>query len=158
MAAMAAGWVGSVSRATVAALWRNRWVPNAVPNRALLARRTTPSMPPWRFAFDDSRPLACFAGIWTRWSAVRKVKEGEVSADIFGFLTINPNGEVGAIHPKAMPVILRTPEEADIWMTAPAAEALTLQRSLPDGALQIVAQGAKEDAGASAAASADRLL
>ena len=113
--------------------------------------------PVW-FAFDESRPLACFAGIWTRWTAVRKVKEGEVSADIFGFLTINPNAEVGTIHPKAMPVILRTPEEADIWMRAPAAKALTLQRPLPDGALRIVAQEAKEDARASAAASAGRLL
>jgi putative SOS response-associated peptidase YedK len=100
--------------------------------------------PVW-FALDDSRPLACFAGIWTRWSSVRKVKEGVTTNDIFGFLTINPNAEVGAIHPKAMPVILRTPEEADIWMTAPAAEILKLRRPLPDGALQIVARGTKAD-------------
>ena len=39
------------------------------------------------------------------------MKEGETTNDIYGFLTINPNAEVGAIHPKAMPVILRTPEE-----------------------------------------------
>lgn len=31
------------------------------------------------------------------------------------------------------------------WMTAPAEEALKLQRPLPDGALRIVATGAKED-------------
>ena len=62
--------------------------------------------PVW-FAFDVSRPLACFAGIWTRWTSVRKVREGETTNDIFAFLTINPNAEVGAIHPKAMPVILR---------------------------------------------------
>ena len=30
------------------------------------------------FAFDEDRPLACFAGIWTDWTCVRKVKEGEV--------------------------------------------------------------------------------
>jgi putative SOS response-associated peptidase YedK len=100
--------------------------------------------PVW-FAFDENRPLACFAGIWSRWTSVRKVREGEVTADLFGFLTINPNAEVGAIHPKAMPVILRTPEEADIWMSAPIAEALKLQRPLPDGALRIVAQGTKTD-------------
>jgi putative SOS response-associated peptidase YedK len=68
--------------------------------------------PIW-FAFDETRPLTCFAGIWTRWSSVRKVKEGETTNDIFGFLTINPNAEVGAIHPKAMPVILRMPGEWD---------------------------------------------
>lgn len=100
--------------------------------------------PVW-FALDESRPLACFAGIWTRWTSVRKVKEGETTNDIFAFLTINPNAEVGAIHPKAMPVILRTPAEMDAWMTAPAAEALKLQRPLLDGSLRIVGQGMKQD-------------
>jgi len=84
--------------------------------------------------------------------------KGETTNDIFAFLTINPNGEVGAIHPKAMPVILRTPEDMDAWMTAPPAEALKLQRPLPDGALRIVAQGTKEDCGTHAAVPADRLL
>jgi CubicO group peptidase (beta-lactamase class C family) len=98
------------------------------------------------------------AGIWTRWTSVRKVREGETTNDIFAFLTINPNAEVGAIHPKAMPVILHTPEEMDTWMMAPATEALKLQRPLPDGALRIVAQRMKEDGGANAAKLADRLL
>jgi putative SOS response-associated peptidase YedK len=100
--------------------------------------------PVW-FAFDESRPTACFAGIWTRWTSVRKVREGETTNDVFAFLTINPNAEVEAIHPKAMPVILRTHEEVNTWMAAPASEALRLQRPLPDGALRIVAQGRKED-------------
>jgi putative SOS response-associated peptidase YedK len=103
------------------------------------------SRPPVWFAIDDSRPLAFFAGIWTRWSSVRRVKEGEVEADLFGFLTTEPNAEVGSIHPKAMPVILRTAGEIEQWMTAPTPEAMTLQRSLPDGALRIVARGAKAD-------------
>ncbi len=102
--------------------------------------------PVW-FALDETRPLGCFAGIWTRWTSVRKLREGETTNDLFAFLTINPNAEVEAIHPKAMPVILRTPEEMDTWMAAPAPEALKLQRPLPDGALRIVALGAKEDAG-----------
>ncbi len=102
--------------------------------------------PPVWFALDEMRPLACFAGIWTRWTSVRKVKEGETTNDVFGFLTIEPNREVSAIHPKAMPVILRTREEIDVWMTAPAADALQLQRPLPDGALIIVAKGIRQDA------------
>jgi putative SOS response-associated peptidase YedK len=101
--------------------------------------------PPVWFALDETRPLACFAGIWTRWTSVRKVKEGETTNDVFGFLTTEPNKEVGAIHPKAMPVILRTRGEIDLWMTAPAADALQLQRPLPDTALAIVARGERKD-------------
>jgi putative SOS response-associated peptidase YedK len=97
------------------------------------------------FALDETRPLACFAGIWTTWTSVRKVKEGETTNDIFAFLTTEPNAEVGAIHAKAMPVILTTPDEVETWMTAPPDEALKLQRPLPDGSLRIVARGVKED-------------
>jgi putative SOS response-associated peptidase YedK len=102
------------------------------------------------FALDESRPLACFADIWANWTSVRKVKEGETTNDLFAFLTTEANTEVFAIHPKAMPVILTTPAEVEIWMTAPAEEALKLQRPLPDGTLRIVARGVKEDPGASA--------
>jgi putative SOS response-associated peptidase YedK len=97
------------------------------------------------FARDESRPLAVFAGIWTRWTSVRKVKEGETTNDLFGFLTTEPNGVVAPIHPKAMPVILTTEQEIETWLTAPAAEALKLQRPM-DG-LTIVARGVKEDKG-----------
>jgi putative SOS response-associated peptidase YedK len=97
------------------------------------------------FALDETRSLACFAGIWTQWTSVRKLKEGETTNNVFGFLTTGPNQEVGAIHPKAMPVILRTRAEIDVWMTAPAAGALQLQRPLPDDALVIVARGQKQD-------------
>jgi putative SOS response-associated peptidase YedK len=97
------------------------------------------------FALDETRPIACFAGIWTRWTSVRKVKEGETTNDIFAFLTTEPNAEVSAIHPKAMPVILTTPDEVETWMTATPDEALKLQRPLPDGSLRIVARGVKED-------------
>jgi putative SOS response-associated peptidase YedK len=83
------------------------------------------------------------AGI--NWTSVRKVKEGETTSDIFAFLTTEPSAEVGAIHPKAMPVILTTPDEVESWMAAPPDEALKLQRPLPDGSLQIVARGVKED-------------
>jgi putative SOS response-associated peptidase YedK len=101
--------------------------------------------PPVWFALDESRPLACFAGIWTRWTAVRKLREGEITCDVFAFLTTDPNAEVAAIHPKAMPVILTTPAACDTWMAAPPAIALTLQMKLPDGALLVVARGEKQD-------------
>jgi putative SOS response-associated peptidase YedK len=97
------------------------------------------------FALDETRPLACFAGLWTNWTSVRKVKEGETTNDLFAFLTMEPNAEVGAIHPKAMPVILTTPAEVVTWMTVPPDQVLLLQRPLPDGLLRIVARGVKED-------------
>lgn len=97
------------------------------------------------FALDKERPLAFFAGIWTHWTSVRKVKEGETTNDLFAFLTTDANAEVGAIHPKAMPVILTTAAEVDQWLTAAPQDALRLQRPLPDGSLKIVARGGKED-------------
>jgi putative SOS response-associated peptidase YedK len=83
------------------------------------------SRPPVWFALDETRPLAIFAGIWTRWTSVRKIKEGETTNDLFAFLTSEPNKIVGSIHPKAMPVILTTREEIDTWMTAPTNDALS---------------------------------
>lgn len=72
-------------------------------------------VPVW-FAFDESRPLACFAAIWTSWTSVRKAKDGEVTANLFAFLTCDPNDVVGAIHPKAMPVVVATAEEREVWL------------------------------------------
>lgn len=97
------------------------------------------------FALGEDRPLAFFAGVWTRWTSVRKVKEGETTNDLFAFLTTDANAEVGAIHPKAMPVILTSGGEVEQWLTAPVQEALQLQRPLPDGMLEIVKHGGKED-------------
>lgn len=89
------------------------------------------------FAIDDSRPLAFFAGIWTDWRGTRgsmkNPREGE--HQLFGFLTCEANAIVNPIHPKAMPVILTSEDEIEMWLTAPWAEAQRLQRPLPDDGL-----------------------
>ncbi|GBR46472.1 DUF159 family protein [Acetobacter pomorum] len=95
------------------------------------------SQPVW-FVRADQEPLAFFAGIWCQWTSIRKLADGETTDNLFGFLTTEANREVGAIHPKAMPVILTQPEELDIWMNTPIEDALQLQRPLPDGVLQVI--------------------
>jgi putative SOS response-associated peptidase YedK len=66
--------------------------------------------------------------------------------ELFGFLTTEANAVVAPIHPKAMPVILTTPAEVDLWLAADdAPKALELQRPLPDDALKVVASGERED-------------
>ena len=138
-------------RNTASAHWR-RWLDVehrcVVPFTSFSENEALPdgTKPPVWFALNESRPIAFFAGIWTpQWKSVRKVKEGETTNDLFAFLTTEPNAEVAAIHPKAMPVILTTPEDVETWLSAPMAVALTLQRPLPDGALKIVAGGGKLD-------------
>ncbi len=137
-------------RSTASPHWR-RWL--APPCRCLVpftsfsetgSGPTGKPEPVW-FALAEDRPLAFFAGIWTGWTCTRKLAEGEITCDLFAFLTTEPNAEVGAVHPKAMPVILTQSDEWEAWMAAPWVEAAALQRPLPDGAVRIVARGQKQD-------------
>src|SRR5208337_5030365 len=108
---------------------------------------TKPRKTPMWFALSEDRPLFAFAGLWTPWRGVRWPKSAPIEGDheLFGFLTTEANAIVAPVHPKAMPVILTTPDEVDLWLTAETAEALALQRPLPDEALRIVAKGERED-------------
>jgi putative SOS response-associated peptidase YedK len=90
------------------------------------------------FAVNEDRPLFFFAGIWTRWTSVRKLKEGEIETDLYAFLTTAPNAIVEPVHQKAMPVILTTAEEVDTWLSAPWEVAKVHQRPLKDDKLKIV--------------------
>jgi putative SOS response-associated peptidase YedK len=95
-------------------------------------------------------PLAAFAGIWRPRIGVRGTKTDPVEGEhlLYSFLTSEPNGVVGPIHPEAMSVILTTPKEYDVWLNAPTEEVLKLQRPVPDDMLMIVAKGQESDAGA----------
>jgi putative SOS response-associated peptidase YedK len=121
---------------------------------------TRPKVPHW-FALgprgDDERPLFAFAGIWRPWTGERKNERAEHL--LYGFLTTEPNAVVRPIHTKAMPVMLTTQAQWDIWLDAPIGEALALQQPLAAERLSIVAQGETEDPpGGAASARPSQLL
>lgn len=108
---------------------------------------TKPRKTPIWFALSEDRPLFAFAGLWTPWRGTRGSKSAPVEGDheLFGFLTTDANAIVAPIHLKAMPVILTSTAEVDLWFTAETVDALALQRPLPDQALRIVAKGERSD-------------
>nr|WP_246689439.1 SOS response-associated peptidase family protein [Methylobacterium sp. WL19] len=111
---------------------------------------TKPKKTPTWFALGDDRHLFAFAGIWRPRMGVRGTKAenpDRVEAEhwLFSFLTCDANGIVGPVHPKAMPVLLTTPEECSTWLNAPTEIALELQRPLPDDMMKIIAAGARKD-------------
>ena len=108
---------------------------------------TKPRKTPKWFALGQDQPLFAFAGLWTPWRGVRGPKSAPVDGqhELFGFLTTEANAVVAPIHPKAMPVILTTLAEVDLWLLADPPKALELQRPFPNDALRIVASGEKKD-------------
>ena len=100
---------------TAASCLQHRFANTPTPSRAV--------------ALSEDRPLFAFAGLWTPWRGVRGPKSAPVDGqhELFGFLTAEPNAVVTPIHPKAMPVILTTLAEVDLWLTADAPKALELR-------------------------------
>jgi putative SOS response-associated peptidase YedK len=81
----------------------------------------------WFGMHQDAHPLFAFAGIW------RPGAEGPYMA----FLTCDANALVGAVHPKAMPVMLR-PEDCHRWLDSKRADACALAQPFADTAMRRV--------------------
>lgn len=93
------------------------------------------------FSAAADRPLMFFAGIWLpQWTSVRKVKDGLTTDDLFAILTTDANDVVKPVHEKAMPVLLQTKEETEVWLRAAWHEARELARPLPNDRLVITSR------------------
>jgi putative SOS response-associated peptidase YedK len=72
-------------------------------------------------------PLFAFAGIW---------RPGE-GGPFMAFLTCAPNAMVGAVHPKAMPVMLRSGDSAR-WLDDERTSACALAQPFADADMRII--------------------
>jgi putative SOS response-associated peptidase YedK len=107
------GWLKPESRCLVPANSFSEYAPEPNPE-------TKKEVVVW-FALSDDRPLFAFAGIWTEFKAIVAPSPSQYPGRTtsISFLTTASNAVVEPIHPKAMPVILTTDEERDVWMRAP---------------------------------------
>jgi hypothetical protein len=69
---------------------------------------------------QSTRPLFIFTGVWTEFSGDRGTKSKPLPRShlVYGILTSSPNAVVEPIRSKAMPVILTTQKEREVWMRA----------------------------------------
>ena len=81
----------------------------------------------WFGLKDEAAPLFAFAGIW---------RPGE-GGPFMAFLTCEPNATVGAVHPKAMPVMLR-PRDIGGWLDSPHESACALAVPFEDAEMMVV--------------------
>ncbi len=96
------------------------------------------------FARADGLPFM-FAGMWRPWTGIRGAKKDPVEGEheLFTFLTTSPNAVVKPVHSKAMPVMLLTSADCETWLNEPIADAIALQKPLPEDLVTILPPAAK---------------
>ena len=82
----------------------------------------------WFSLTGGQHPPFAFAGIW---------RPGE-GGPFMAFLTCAANETVGAVHPQAMPVMLRPGEDVERWLGSERADACSLARPFADTAMRRV--------------------
>jgi putative SOS response-associated peptidase YedK len=81
----------------------------------------------WFGLREEAEPLFAFAGIW---------RPGE-GGPFMAFLTCAPNQTVGAVHPKAMPVMLR-PTDIGRWLDSEREQACALAVPFEDADMRVL--------------------
>src|SRR5260221_6702 len=101
---------------------------------------------PW-FGAPDGLPFF-LAGGWREWKGhigTIKAPNGGLHR-LYSILTTEPNGVVQPIHDKAMPVMLMTAEDVEVWLNGTLEQALKLQKPQPDDTLVITPYDEKKAA------------
>jgi putative SOS response-associated peptidase YedK len=86
------------------------------------------------FEVTDQADGFAFAGIWRPWEGDWNKDRAASSSEVFAFLTTAPNELVGAVHPKAMPVILPRSEWSR-WLETEWSDAKALQSAYAPSAM-----------------------
>ncbi len=81
----------------------------------------------WFGLRSETAPLFAFAGLW---------RPGD-GGKFMAFLTCAPNTTVGAVHPKAMPVMLR-PRDIDRWLDGEQDQACALAVPFEDADMAVL--------------------
>ncbi len=104
------------------------------------ADRNTSKPVVFRWFARPGGELFYFAGIWRKWEGDRGTKKAPKIGKylLFSFLTTEPNGIVDLLHEKAMPVLIRTKDDAEQWREVPPEEALQLQKPAPVDAIVLL--------------------
>ena len=92
----------------------------------------------WFGLHQDDEPLFAFAGIWR--PGARDGSNGPFMA----FLTCDSNAVVGAVHSKAMPVMLRASQATD-WLDHPREPACALAVPYPDSDMRRIDASLQEE-------------
>jgi putative SOS response-associated peptidase YedK len=85
----------------------------------------------WFGMKQDSDPLFAFAGIW------RPGAKDDGDSPFMAFLTCDANETVGAVHPKAMPVMLR-PGDIGRWLDSETEQACALAVPFEDADMRVI--------------------
>ena len=92
----------------------------------------------WFGLHAERDPLFAFAGIW------RPGAGDDGSGPFMAFLTCEANGIVGAVHPKAMPVMLR-PDDIGQWLDGERDSACALAVPFEDADMRILEPAGARD-------------